>query len=159
MCRPPMTKQAEPERLEQRSLDLDPRNWIKHTLYHYRAGNINWPMGLYITLVHYWATWGLRRLHVVSSQTLLWAFILWPISGLGITAGVHRLWSHRSYDAKLPLRIVLMLFNSIANQGAPPHAARRAPHARCGPAGGRAARALLARARPAAPTPFFASRL
>jgi len=124
MCRPPMTKQAEPERLEQRSLDLDPRNWVKHTVYHYRAGNINWPMGLYITLVHYWATWGLRRLHVVSSQTLLWAFILWPISGLGITAGVHRLWSHRSYDAKLPLRIVLMLFNSIANQGSIFHWAR-----------------------------------
>ena len=29
--------------------------------------------------------------------TLAWAFILWPISGNGITGGVHRLWAHRSY--------------------------------------------------------------
>ena len=148
MCRPPMTKQAEPERLEQRSLDLDPRNWIKHTLYHYRAGNINWPMGLYITLVHYWAIVGppppSRR--VVADAPLG----LHPVAhlGAGITAGVHRLWSHRSYDAKLPLRIVLMLFNSIANQGArraPRASARARARARCAPAGDRAARARARR--------------
>lgn len=28
---------------------------------------------------------------------------------MGVTAGTHRLWSHRSYKAKLPLRIFLML--------------------------------------------------
>lgn len=36
------------------------------------------------------------------------------MSGLGITAGAHRLWAHRSYKAKLPLRIILMIFNTIA---------------------------------------------
>jgi stearoyl-CoA desaturase (delta-9 desaturase) len=36
---------------------------------------------------------------------------------LGITAGAHRLWAHRSYKASFPLRVVLMLANSIANQG------------------------------------------
>ena len=35
----------------------------------------------------------------------------------GITAGAHRLWSHRSYKATYPLRVFLMLCNSIANQG------------------------------------------
>lgn len=29
------------------------------------------------------------------------------ISGIGVTAGAHRLWSHRSYKAKLPLRVFL----------------------------------------------------
>lgn len=38
-------------------------------------------------------------------------------SGFGITVGVHRLWSHRSYSASFPVRFVLMLCNSIANQG------------------------------------------
>lgn len=52
-----------------------------------------------------------------DAQTLLWAFVLWPISGLGITAGVHRLWAHRSYDAHWSVRLFLMLANSIANQG------------------------------------------
>jgi len=114
----------EPERLVTRQLDLNPVNWVKNVVYHFKAGNINWPMGLYISLVHYWASFGLLRLHVVQWQTLLWAFLLWPISGLGITAGVHRLWSHRSYDAKLPVRVFLMLANSIANQGSIFHWAR-----------------------------------
>ena len=36
---------------------------------------------------------------------------------LGITAGAHRLWSHRSYVASLPVRILYMLANSAAHQG------------------------------------------
>ena len=35
---------------------------------------------------------------------------------LGITAGAHRLWSHRAYKARLPLRILLAIFNSLAFQ-------------------------------------------
>jgi fatty-acid desaturase len=38
------------------------------------------------------------------------------ILGLGVTAGAHRLWSHRSYKAKLPLRIFLCICHSIAGQ-------------------------------------------
>lgn len=37
-------------------------------------------------------------------------------SGFGITAGVHRLWSHRAYRARLPLRIVLALLFTITGQ-------------------------------------------
>lgn len=46
--------------------------------------------------------------------TSIWAILLYQMSGLGITAGAHRLWAHRSYKAKLPLRIILMIFNTIA---------------------------------------------
>lgn len=51
-------------------------------------------------------------------------------SGLGITAGAHRLWAHRSYKAGLPLRIFLMLCNCMANQGSIYHWSRdhRAHH-------------------------------
>ena len=45
-------------------------------------------------------------------------------SGFGITVGVHRLWSHRSYEASFAFRFVLMLANSIANQGSIFHWAR-----------------------------------
>lgn len=34
----------------------------------------------------------------------------------GITAGAHRLWSHRSYKAKWPARLILAICNTIANQ-------------------------------------------
>lgn len=44
--------------------------------------------------------------------------VLYGITGcLGITAGCHRLWSHKSYKARLPARIIMMVANSIANQG------------------------------------------
>lgn len=37
-------------------------------------------------------------------------------SSLGITAGAHRLWSHRSYKAKWPLRLILAFANTMALQ-------------------------------------------
>lgn len=52
------------------------------------------------------------------------AYILYVVSGLGITAGAHRLWAHRSYKAKWPLRLILMIFNTIAFQDAAYHWAR-----------------------------------
>jgi len=36
------------------------------------------------------------------------------LSGLGVTAGLHRLWSHKSYKAKWPLRFILMLMSTMA---------------------------------------------
>jgi len=92
--------------------------------YHHNGAGLNWPMLIYIGLVHTVAVVGLFTLPKCSAETLIWAFILWPISGFGITVGVHRLWSHRSYTAAAPLRLVLMLFNSIANQGSIFHWAR-----------------------------------
>jgi stearoyl-CoA desaturase (delta-9 desaturase) len=74
-------------------------------------------MVIYLTLAHVAAVVGLFTLPYCKWQTLLLAFVLWPISGLGITAGAHRLWAHRSYSASLPVRFFLMLCASIANQG------------------------------------------
>lgn len=85
--------------------------------FHYKEGNLNWPMIIYITLMHFGALFGLLSISSAKWQTLLWAFVLWPITGLGITAGCHRLWSHRSYEAGLIVRTFLMLANSCANQG------------------------------------------
>lgn len=49
---------------------------------------------------------------------------LYLISGLGITAGAHRLWAHRSYKARFPLRVLLAAFNTIAFQDCALHWAR-----------------------------------
>ncbi|KAK5974820.1 Acyl-CoA desaturase [Trichostrongylus colubriformis] len=51
-------------------------------------------------------------------QTVAWMVFLHIFGGLGITAGAHRLWSHRSYKAALPVRIrhMLMIMNSSALQ-------------------------------------------
>lgn len=100
------------------------RNVPSLVSHHYKAKQLNWPMGIYITLVHIVGAVGLTKVAQCSAETLIWSFILWPISGFGITVGVHRLWSHRSYEAAYPLRLVLMLCNSIANQGSIFHWAR-----------------------------------
>ncbi|KRT83168.1 hypothetical protein AMK59_3767 [Oryctes borbonicus] len=43
---------------------------------------------------------------------------MYQISGLGITAGAHRLWAHKSYKAKWPLSLFLAMCNTIAFQDA-----------------------------------------
>ena len=91
---------------------------------HFMAGNLNYPMIIYIGLAHLAAGMGLFTLFSCKLQTLLFAFILWPISGLGITAGAHRLWAHRSYKATLPVRVFLMLCNCMANEGSIYHWSR-----------------------------------
>lgn len=48
--------------------------------------------------------------------TALWAFITVYTSGFGITAGAHRLWSHRAYKAKWPLRLLLIFLFTITGQ-------------------------------------------
>lgn len=100
------------------------RDAVKAFAYHYKEGNMNWPMVIYLVLTHMAAWIGVTSIPGCKWQTWAWAFILWPITGLGITAGVHRLWAHRSYNATLPYRFLLMLFNSIANQGPIYHWAR-----------------------------------
>ncbi|CAO1431787.1 unnamed protein product [Diamesa tonsa] len=48
--------------------------------------------------------------------TYIWYIVLVFGSGIGVTAGAHRLWSHRSYKAKLPLRLILITLFTIAGQ-------------------------------------------
>ncbi|KAF7419408.1 hypothetical protein PC9H_001998 [Pleurotus ostreatus] len=62
------------------------------------------------------AVWGL--LHVpFQARTLLFAAAYYIYSMLGITAGYHRLWSHRSYTASFPLQCFLLFGGTSAVQG------------------------------------------
>lgn len=49
-------------------------------------------------------------------MTVIFATLLYQLSGFGITAGVHRLWAHRSYKAKWPLQLFLVILNTMAFQ-------------------------------------------
>lgn len=65
-------------------------------------------------------------LFLVKAQwaTVFFSILLYSIGVLGITAGAHRLWAHRSYKAKWPLRLILIVFNTVAFQDAAYHWAR-----------------------------------
>jgi stearoyl-CoA desaturase (delta-9 desaturase) len=78
---------------------------------------IVWRNVILMSAVHIGAVYGIYEL-VMNAKlyTWLWTFLLYFCSGLGITAGAHRLWAHRSYKASWPIRFILMIFNSIALQ-------------------------------------------
>jgi stearoyl-CoA desaturase (delta-9 desaturase) len=50
-------------------------------------------------------------------KTFLLAFFFYYIGGIGITSGYHRLWSHRSYQAALPAKLVLLFMGTSAFEG------------------------------------------
>lgn len=51
-----------------------------------------------------------------SSWTWAVAGIFWVFSGMSITAGYHRLWSHRTYKAAWPLRVFFAVFGAQSLQ-------------------------------------------
>lgn len=51
-----------------------------------------------------------------SGWVWLTAGLIWLFSGLSITAGYHRLWSHRSYQAAWPLRLFFVIFGTFSLQ-------------------------------------------
>ena len=95
-----------------------PTDWHRaRRALHRSFKNIRWAMGTYITLVHLLGFWGFFQIARCQVATLWFAFLLWPITGFGITGGAHRLWAHRSYTAGPLFRGLTMLANSCANQG------------------------------------------
>ena len=50
-------------------------------------------------------------------KTAIFSIIYYFITGFGITAGYHRLWSHRSYNPSKPLEYFLCLAGSGSCQG------------------------------------------
>ncbi|KAI0336820.1 delta 9-fatty acid desaturase protein [Cubamyces sp. BRFM 1775] len=77
---------------------------------------VKWPNIIAIFLTHVIASYGL--LHVSpKTSTVVLATVLYYITTLGVTAGYHRLWSHRSYKASAPLRLFLALAGGCAVQG------------------------------------------
>ena len=80
---------------------------------------INWPATLVLTLTPLlalilipWYSWN------YDFSTAAWVsfFIIFPLNGLSITDGYHRLWAHRAYEASWPVRFVLMIFGTMAVQ-------------------------------------------
>jgi stearoyl-CoA desaturase (delta-9 desaturase) len=74
---------------------------------------------IYILSHHILALYTLYNLPSIFSYRLLFElFLATQLTGmLGITAGAHRLWSHKSFQAVAPVRFIFMLANSAAHQG------------------------------------------
>ncbi|AEO66985.1 767ff969-1030-495c-8f3a-8f34f4ba314a [Thermothielavioides terrestris] len=82
-------------------------NWYQH---------VNWLNTTFILIIplvgmiaSYWVP--------LQPKTAIFAVVYYFYSGLGITAGYHRLWAHSSYKASLPLKIFLAAGGSAAVEG------------------------------------------
>ncbi|XP_032689392.1 acyl-CoA Delta(11) desaturase-like [Odontomachus brunneus] len=69
------------------------------------------------TLIHLSGLYGVYlMLFQAKYVTLLWYVVSTIFIMMGVTAGCHRLWTHRSYKAKWPMRLILMILNTAAYQ-------------------------------------------
>ncbi|CAE6438712.1 unnamed protein product [Rhizoctonia solani] len=61
--------------------------------------------------VYYYPIW------LVPRKTIALCILSWQLASFGITIGYHRLWSHRSFVARRPLRAVLAVMGALGFQG------------------------------------------
>jgi len=54
--------------------------------------------------------------HGYSATAWIWFFLFLAANGFSITAGYHRLWAHRTYEAHWSVRLVFMIFGAMALQ-------------------------------------------
>ncbi|RKP05312.1 hypothetical protein THASP1DRAFT_32851 [Thamnocephalis sphaerospora] len=88
----------------------------KTTPVDYSKLRINWPQASLLVITPFIALYGILTVPLCRA-TMIWTIFYYFFAGLGITAGYHRLWSHRSYEARLPLQIILALGGVSAFQG------------------------------------------
>ncbi|XP_022709981.1 acyl-CoA desaturase 1-like [Varroa jacobsoni] len=102
---------------EEKSSQNTKKNNDYQTAINFQTRIVWFPNVLVFIVLHSMCFYGMY-LACVEATWKSWLFaIAWGISaGLGVTAGAHRLWSHRSYKARTPLRILLMIFNCMACQ-------------------------------------------
>jgi hypothetical protein len=58
-----------------------------------------------MSMIHLFGIAGIFYVPQAATSTIYLAIILYFLTGLSITGGLHRFWSHRSYTAKRPLQL------------------------------------------------------
>ncbi|XP_063706252.1 acyl-CoA Delta-9 desaturase-like [Culicoides brevitarsis] len=77
---------------------------------------IIWRNVIILSYVHAVAIYSAINISQCKWQVSLFAFFIANLAAIGITAGAHRLWTHKSYKAKLPLKIILLIFQTLSFQ-------------------------------------------
>lgn len=77
-----------------------------------------WDMVFCMVGFHIFVLVGVYQALTLQASPWSWVFAFFAsyAGGLGITMGTHRLWTHKAFKAVLPVRVALMLMNSLAFQ-------------------------------------------
>ncbi|KAL7643600.1 UNVERIFIED_CONTAM: hypothetical protein RMT77_005583 [Armadillidium vulgare] len=102
--------------MEERKLEINFKQ-IYRNLKNLDYSKVSWRNVTLFVLLHIYSVYGLYLLFTACMwRTIAFTYLLYFLSAMGITMGAHRLWSHRSYKAKMPLRIFLATCQTIAFQ-------------------------------------------
>ncbi|KAG0736497.1 hypothetical protein G6F57_002399 [Rhizopus arrhizus] len=77
---------------------------------------VNWPQSILLLSTPLIALYGMFTTEL-TRKTLIWAIVYYFITGLGITAGYHRMWAHRAYRGSLLLRWLFSFAGAGAVEG------------------------------------------
>jgi len=77
---------------------------------------IKWPTTLFLITTPLIALYGFATTEIQLATAIVTLFSYF-FGGLGITMGYHRYWAHRSYEAKTPVRVALLIMGSSAFEG------------------------------------------
>ncbi|GJJ10519.1 hypothetical protein Clacol_004745 [Clathrus columnatus] len=122
---PPLKTSALPD--ENIPVDIDiPDNYVQHTIRTTKPlppitlsniwTEVNWLNFVILTGTPVLSIYGFWTTKLYW-KTAIFSIVYYYFTGLGITAGYHRLWAHRSYNASKPLQYFLALAGSGAVQG------------------------------------------
>ncbi|KAK9884973.1 hypothetical protein WA026_009205 [Henosepilachna vigintioctopunctata] len=77
-----------------------------------------WGLIIYLLFVHIGSFYGLYLTFTSALfYTIIFSLVCDAFGSFGVTAGAHRLWAHKAYKATQPLRIILMILNTLLYQG------------------------------------------
>jgi stearoyl-CoA desaturase (delta-9 desaturase) len=97
------------------------RENVKHkfTIFGYPLSKIKWSNVVFLLVMHALAVYGYYHCIVnpVKVLTVTFIYIISVASGLGILVGSHRLWAHRSFKARWPLRLLLIILQTMSVNG------------------------------------------
>ncbi|KAI0937509.1 hypothetical protein AcV7_003516 [Taiwanofungus camphoratus] len=126
---PPLTPPSKSVKLPKEEVPADmniPDNYVAWTLKNQKPlppitwdnwwKELNYLSLSILTITPMIALWGAFRVHL-RWETAVWSVIYYYMTGLGITAGYHRLWAHRSYNASKPLQYILAIAGAGAVEG------------------------------------------
>ncbi|KAB0801676.1 hypothetical protein PPYR_03862 [Photinus pyralis] len=96
--------------------DAEPVNYTKKwNEFKYFISQLKWFNIILLTTLHLAFVWAVIAFPWLQrGRLILWHAFFFHLTAFGVGAGAHRLWCHRTYKAKFPLRVLLMLCYTTA---------------------------------------------
>ncbi|CAG2115419.1 unnamed protein product, partial [Medioppia subpectinata] len=88
-------------------------------LFGYGLSEIKWSNVVFLLSVHILAVYGFFHglTTDVTLGTVIFVSVLSIFSGLGMSVGGHRLWAHKSFKARFPLKLLLLILQTTTLNG------------------------------------------